>query len=101
MASYFTFYDHRIILVSRVYIIEQWITICVVVKSKFAIEKGNEYTKKCRDSGQNDDLYADNQALCSCKSCLKYDLLLRVTFWRNQRNSQCILHQLNMDCGST
>jgi len=46
------------------------ITIYAVVKLKCAVEKGNVCTKKCRDSGQNDDLCADYQVQCSCKSCL-------------------------------
>jgi len=32
------------------------ITLCAGVKYKCAVEKGNVYTKKCRDSYQNDDL---------------------------------------------
>jgi len=52
----------------------QLITICAVVKTKCAVEKGNVCPKKCRDSGQNDDLRADYQVLCSCKPCLKYTL---------------------------
>jgi len=50
----------------------QLITICAVVKSKRAVEKGNVCTKKCRDSGQNDDLCADYLVLCNCKFCLKF-----------------------------
>ena len=46
----------------------QLITICAVVKWKYAVEKSNVCTKKCRDSGQIDDLCAD------CKSCLKHAL---------------------------
>jgi len=34
----------------------QLIAICAVVKSKCALENGTVCTKKCRDSGQNDDL---------------------------------------------
>jgi len=37
----------------------QLITICAVVKSKGAVEKGNVCTKKSRDSGQNNYLFAD------------------------------------------
>jgi len=36
--------------------------------------KGNVYTKKCRDSGKNNDLRTGYQVLRSCKSCLKYAL---------------------------
>ena len=32
--------------------------------------------KKCRDSGENYDFWADYLVLCSCKSCLKYALHL-------------------------
>jgi len=34
----------------------QLITICAVIESKRAAEKINVLTKKCRNSGQNDDL---------------------------------------------
>jgi len=36
----------------------QLITICAVVKSKCAVEKGNVSIEKCRYSGQNDDICA-------------------------------------------
>ena len=49
----------------------QLITICAVVKSKCAVENGKICTKDHRDSGQNDDLWADCQVLGSCKSCSK------------------------------
>jgi len=48
----------------------QLITICAVVKSKRVVDKGNVCTKKCRDSGQNEDLCAYYQVMCSWKSCL-------------------------------
>jgi len=35
----------------RAYFSAQLITICAVVKSKCAVEKGNVCTQKCRDSG--------------------------------------------------
>jgi len=35
------------------------ITICAVVISKCAVEKGNVCTKMCRYSGQNDDFCSD------------------------------------------
>ena len=52
----------------------QLITIYAVVKSKCAVEKGKRCTKKCRDSGKNDDLYADYKVLCSCNSLLKKNM---------------------------
>jgi len=39
----------------RAYFSVQLITIFVAVKLKFAVEKGNVGTKKCMDSGGNDD----------------------------------------------
>jgi len=48
---------------------------CTVLKSKFVVEKGNVCCKK-GDSGQNYDLCANYQVLCSCKSCLKYALMV-------------------------
>ena len=44
-------------------------------KNQCAVEKGKVCAKKCRDSGQNGDLCAGYQVLCSCESCLKYALL--------------------------
>jgi len=47
----------------------QLITICAVVKSRCAVEKGDVRAlciKKCRESGQNYDLCADYQVLCNC-----------------------------------
>ena len=38
-------------------------SICVIIKPKCAAEKGSVRAKKCRDSGQNDDLCADYQVL--------------------------------------
>jgi len=63
----------------RDYFSMQLITIFAVVKSKCAVEKGNVCTKKRRYSGQNYDLCADNQILCSYKSCSKYALVYRHT----------------------
>ena len=55
----------------------QLITICAVVNLKCAVEEVVcVWTKKCKDSGQIDDLCADYQVLCSCKSFLKYALQL-------------------------
>ena len=59
----------------RAYFSVQLITICAVVKSKCAVEKGNECTKNCRDSGQNDDLCTDYQLSYFKKSYLKYALV--------------------------
>ena len=57
----------EITVVVRAYFSVQLITICTdFVKSKCAVEKGNVCTKKCRDSGQNDDLRADCQVLPNC-----------------------------------
>ena len=56
------------------YISVRLITICAVVKSKCTVEQDKVWSKKCRDSGQNDDLCADHQVLCGSKSCLKYAL---------------------------
>ena len=44
----------------------QLITISAVAKVKCRVEKGHACTKKCKDSGQNDDLCANYQVLCSC-----------------------------------
>ena len=53
---------------------------CAVVESKCAVEKGNACTKKCRDSGQIDDLCADYQVLCGYKSCLNMPCLMVITY---------------------
>src|SRR6218665_1467529 len=58
----------------REYFSVKLFTMRAVVKSKCAVEKGNECTKKCTNSCHNDDLCADNQVVCSCKSCLKHVL---------------------------
>jgi len=63
---------------STAYFSVQLITICAVVKSKCAAEKGNMCIKKFRNSIQTDDLCADFQVLRSCNSCLKYALVGRV-----------------------
>ena len=60
-----------LVYLHRSYFSVQLITICAVVKSKCAAEKGNVRTEKCCVSGQNDELCADYQDLCSCKSCWK------------------------------
>ena len=69
---------------SRAYFSMQLIPICAVVKSRSVQLKKYVCTKKCRDSGQNDDLCAAYQVLCSCKSCLKYALwwsFLMIPWW--------------------
>ena len=72
------------IVCSRAHFSVQLITICAVVKSKCAVEKGNICTKKCRDSVQSDELCANYPVLCSCTSCLKYALVCRRLFKKSR-----------------
>lgn len=50
---------------SRAYFsVQLLITMCAVVKSECAVEKGNVCNNKGRYSGQNDDLFSGYQVLC-------------------------------------